>query len=203
MFKSMYTNRNTNAWVLTSTQNLTCRGLAIASLRSDGSVSPPVGTRNPRVLGSSEPTPEEPLRRGGAQGGSGSDPPPWWGAMRRTLLHPSGADASVSGAVSSCSPTTSLHREGRDEAPPRRGEHSAARCWLVFHSSAIKDVGHEALWLACGTRFASLERTRRIFSVTDCDTYTERKLSSSSTQCTFALRMQSGSLFIELSRTEK
>ena len=36
-----------------------------------------MGTRNPRVLGSSEPTPEEALRRGGAQGGSGSNPPNW------------------------------------------------------------------------------------------------------------------------------
>ena len=42
-----------------------------------GVVPHPWGTRNPRVLGSSEPTPEEPLRRGGAQGGSGSNPPNW------------------------------------------------------------------------------------------------------------------------------
>ena len=34
---------------------------------------PPVGS----LIGSSEPTPEEPLRRGGAQGGSGSNPPNW------------------------------------------------------------------------------------------------------------------------------
>ena len=38
---------------------------------------PPVGTRNPQVFGSLEPTHEEPLRRGGAQGGSGSSPPSW------------------------------------------------------------------------------------------------------------------------------
>ena len=38
---------------------------------------PPVETRNPRVLSSLEPTPEEHLRRGGAQGGSGSSPPSW------------------------------------------------------------------------------------------------------------------------------
>ena len=38
---------------------------------------PPVGTWNPGVLGSSEPTPEDPQRRGGAQGGSGSSPPSW------------------------------------------------------------------------------------------------------------------------------
>ena len=38
---------------------------------------PPVGTRTPRVLGSSEPTSEEPLRGRGAQGGSGSNPPNW------------------------------------------------------------------------------------------------------------------------------
>ena len=31
-------------------------------------LQPPVGTRNPRVLGSSGPTPEEPLRWGGAHG---------------------------------------------------------------------------------------------------------------------------------------
>ena len=40
-----------------------------------GFLHPPVETRNPRVLSSSEPTPEEPLRGGGAQGGSGSSPP--------------------------------------------------------------------------------------------------------------------------------
>ena len=39
--------------------------------------SPPVGTWNPGNLSSSDPTPEEPLRRGGAQGGSGSSPPNW------------------------------------------------------------------------------------------------------------------------------
>ena len=39
------------------------------------SVSPPVGTRNFRVLRSSELTPEELLRGGGAQGGSGLSPP--------------------------------------------------------------------------------------------------------------------------------
>ena len=38
---------------------------------------PPVWTRNFRVLGSSEPTPEKPLRSGGAQGGSQSNPPSW------------------------------------------------------------------------------------------------------------------------------
>ena len=37
----------------------------------------PVRTWNLWVLGSSEPTPEEPLRRRGAQGGSGSSPPNW------------------------------------------------------------------------------------------------------------------------------
>ena len=42
-----------------------------------GYFPPPVGTRNPRVLGSSEPTPEKTLRRGGTQGGSGSNPPNW------------------------------------------------------------------------------------------------------------------------------
>ena len=38
---------------------------------------PPVGTRNLQRPGSSEPTPEEPLRRVGAQGGSGLNPPIW------------------------------------------------------------------------------------------------------------------------------
>ena len=37
----------------------------------------PLGTRNPRVFCSSEPTPEESLCGGGAQGGSGSNPPSW------------------------------------------------------------------------------------------------------------------------------
>ena len=36
-----------------------------------------MGTRNSRVFGSSEPTPEEPLRRRGAEGGSGSSPSNW------------------------------------------------------------------------------------------------------------------------------
>ena len=40
-------------------------------------VLPPVGTWNPRVLGSSEPTPEESLRWGGAQGGFGSNTANW------------------------------------------------------------------------------------------------------------------------------
>ena len=52
--------------------------LSPSSARHDrGFPPPPVETRNPRVLGSSEPTPEEPLCRGGAQGGSGSRSPNW------------------------------------------------------------------------------------------------------------------------------
>ena len=45
--------------------------------RSGAGHLPPVGTRNPWVLGPSEPTPEEPRRWGGVQGGSGSSPPSW------------------------------------------------------------------------------------------------------------------------------
>ena len=33
---------------------------------------------------------------------------------------------------------------------------------LCFRSSAVKDVDHEALWLALFTRFACLECTRRL-----------------------------------------
>ena len=72
----------------------------------------PVVTQNPWVLASSEPTPEEPLRRGGAQGGSGSSPPIWipncgvqvvpvQKMLRSTLLH-----SEVSYATNAVPPTS-------------------------------------------------------------------------------------------------
>ena len=52
-------------------QFLTARpSILVTDCKSLCDANPPAGTRNTRVLGSSEPTPEEPLRGGGAQGGS-------------------------------------------------------------------------------------------------------------------------------------
>ena len=49
-----------------------CEPICSKAIDWSGGAPPPVGTRNPLVLGSSGPTPVEPLRRRGAQGGSGS-----------------------------------------------------------------------------------------------------------------------------------
>ena len=47
--------------------SITKRGQRPCETSYSGSSPPPVGTRNPWVLGSSEPTPEECLRRGGVK----------------------------------------------------------------------------------------------------------------------------------------
>ena len=63
---------------------------------------------------------------------------------------------------------------------------------LCFHSSVVKDVVAEALWLALFTVFACLQRTLRI----------ERKLSLRG-GIPFALRRKSGRLFIDVSLMKK
>ena len=100
-----------------------------------GAELPPVVTWNPRVLDSSEPTPEEPVRRGGLGQTLSTGSPlleiqgePLQKILRSTLLH--SAVSYTTNAVSSRSPTTapgsSFHRAppttfscdwGRDEDP--------------------------------------------------------------------------------------
>ena len=82
---------------------------------------------------SSEPTPEEPLRWGGAQGGSGQTLPTGspkvvcdlYSAVLVNLLHPSRDDTYDSCAVSVPCPTCSDEGAAMS-GPPRRGEHSPA-----------------------------------------------------------------------------
>ena len=107
---------------------------------------PPVGTRNPRVLGSSQPTPEELLRKGGAQGGSGSSGSPSW-VQGELVQSDTGQhyilvelDTYVSNAVSSSSSTWSSPWGAAMSAPSRDSEHSSATpcfCYTVILGSLV------------------------------------------------------------------
>ena len=105
------------------------RLLAVDSQGVQGVQLPPVETRNPRVLGSSEPTSGEPLRRGGAgrglgqtlsTGNRGVQGEPVQKILRSTYIL-AGLESYVSNAVSSLSPTTM--KRCRDKSP-FGGEHS-------------------------------------------------------------------------------
>ena len=122
-------------------------------------------TQNPWVLGSSEPTPKEPLRRRGAQGGSGSSPPtgsPFVGSrlsqyrkmLRSTLLH-----SEVSYATNAVSPTSFA----RPSQPPSFVFFS--KSLNFFNCSDIISLdtcGFDASW--CDT--TCLVGTCRLFDVT-------------------------------------
>ena len=95
--------------------------------------SHPVGTRNPRVLASLEPTHKEPLRRRGAQGvvwvkHSRLDPQSWVQWILRSTYTLAGQESYVTNVVSSCSSTRCDRRAARGISA-RIGGNST--CWRV------------------------------------------------------------------------